>query len=467
MKNFMNENFLLSNETAQNLYHCYAKKLPIADYHCHIDPQEIAKDKEFQNITEIWLKADHYKWRLMRSNGVDERYITGTASDWEKFQKWSESLERSVGNPLYHWSHLELKRYFGYDKELNSDTAKEVWEICNQKIRESKMSAQTLIKQSNVTVIGTTDDPIDDLRWHKEIAEDSKFDVRVLPMWRPDRIIGIEKPDYPEYLAQLGQASGMVIDTFASLKRALIIRLDYFEAHGCTGSDHGLLFIPCEIADEKVIKTIFSKRLNYQEMSYREEMQFKTACLLFLGKEYARRNWVMQLHFGVTRNNNSRLFEQIGADTGFDSIYNRVPIEQLSTFLDTLNKEKQLPKTIIYSLNPTDNAAIEAIIGCFQEGPVRGKIQHGSAWWFNDHEEGMREQMISLANLGILGNFVGMLTDSRSFLSYARHEYFRRILCDLIGRWIETGRYPDSERAGKLIADICYNNTNNYFNFNV
>jgi len=468
MKKFMDEDFLLSNGAAWDLYHTYAEKLPIIDYHCHISPREIAEDKTFDTITELWLSGDHYKWRLMRSNGIDEKYITGDASDRKKFQKWVISLERAIGNPLYHWSHLELKRYFGYEGDLNVKTAEEVWTFCNQKIKECRMSARTLIKQSNVTVIGTTDDPIDELKWHESIAADDTFDVQVRPMWRPDQAISIEKSDYLDYIKQLSEAADITINSFQTFKQALSVRLDYFEEHGCTGSDHGLLYVPAEFADKTVIETIFVKRLNGEMLTSKEEMQFKTACLLFLGREYAKRHWVMQLHVGATRNNNSRLFKSIGADTGFDSIYNRVPLEQMSSFLNALNKEQLLPKTIIYSLNPTDNAAIGTIIGCFQESGARGKIQQGSAWWFNDHEAGMRAQMTSLANLGVLGNFAGMLTDSRSFLSYTRHEYFRRILCDIIGSWVETGRYPaDMERVGKLVEDICYHNVNEYFNFQV
>lgn len=466
MEEFMNEDFLLSNEIAIQLYHNYAEKVPIIDYHCHINPQEIAEDKVFKNITEIWLGGDHYKWRLMRSNGVAEKDITGDAADKEKFIKWAETLERAIGNPLYHWSHLELKRYFGYDGVLNSETAEMVWEWCNRKLKEERLTAREFIRKSNVDVIGTTDDPVDDLKWHERIAADKAFDVRVIPMWRPDRAVCLEKPDYLEYIRQLSKSAEVDILSFDDFKKAVITRLDYFESRGCTGSDHGLLYIPYEPADDSDVADIFLKRLSGEEISDQEELQFKTACMLFLGREYAKRNWVMQLHFGVTRNNNTRMYESIGADTGFDAIYNRVPMEQLASYLNALNEMKSLPRTIVYSLNPADNAAIGSMIGCFQESGCRGKLQHGSAWWFNDHETGMREQMASLANLGILGNFIGMLTDSRSFLSYTRHEYFRRVLCDMVGTWIETGRYlADEKRAGKLIEDICYFNAKEYFHF--
>lgn len=468
MKKFMDEEFVLSNETARVLYKEYAKKMPIIDYHCHINPQEIAEDRKFENITELWLNADHYKWRLMRSNGIEEKYITGEAPDREKFQKWAETLERSMGNPLYHWSHLELQRYFGYNGDLNGDTAQGVWDFCNKQIKETKMSARKIMEESKVTLIGTTDDPIDDLRWHKIIAEDKSFPIQVLPMWRPDKAVSIEKPDYLDYLKQLEAASGIRITSFDTLKQAIISRLVYFDKNGCVGSDHGLLYIPYQIATETELEAIMTKRLSKNKITELEEMQFKTACLLFLGEEYAKRNWVMQLHVGVTRNNNRRLFGQIGADTGFDGIYNRVPMEEMSAFLNALNEKEYLPKTIIYSLNPGDNAAIGSMIGCFQEAGAKGKIQQGSAWWFNDHETGIREQLTSFANLSVLGNFIGMLTDSRSFLSYTRHEYFRRILCDLIGTWVETGRYPNNpERIGKMVQDICYNNTKEYFNFQI
>lgn len=468
MKSFMDENFILSNETAQILYHGYAKETPIIDYHCHISPQEIAEDKCFENITELWLGGDHYKWRLMRSNGVEEKYITGDGSAWEKFREWAGTLERAIGNPLFHWSHLELKRYFDYDGVLNRDTAKEVWKLCNEKITNGNMSAKWLVRKSNVKVIGTTDDPIDSLEWHQIIAKDTSFQTKVLPMWRPDRAVGIEKTEYLAYLGMLGEVAGIEIHSFAELKKALKRRLDYFDACGCTGSDHGMLYVPYQMAEDSVVEEIFRKRQNNQEISNIEELQFKTACLLFLGEEYKKRNWVMQLHIGVTRDNNELLFAKLGADTGFDSIYNRVPLEQLSSFLNKLNKTDSLPRVIIYSLNPNDNATIGTLMGCFQDAGTRGKVQHGSAWWFNDHEAGMREQMTSLANLGVLGNFIGMLTDSRSFLSYTRHEYFRRILCDMVGNWIETGRYPaDVKKAGQLITDICYNNVNQYFGFQV
>lgn len=468
MKKFMDQDFLLSTETAKILYHEYAEKTPILDYHCHINPQEIAEDRHFDNITQVWLGGDHYKWRQMRSNGVEERYITGDASDREKFQKWAETLEKAIGNPLYHWSHLELKNYFGYEGALNGDTAEEVWNICNEKLAKPEMSARGIMKASGVTLICTTDDPIDDLRWHKIIKEDETFDIQVLPAWRPDRAVSIEKPDFVDYTKQLAEVAGVEIKTFADWKCAMTKRMEFFNEMGCKASDHGLLYIPYVEATEAEVDAIFVKRFAGEGLSEDEEMKFKTACMLYLGKEYKRLDWGMQLHFGVTRNNNTKMFKKIGADTGFDGIYNRVPITELASYLDALCMEDQLPKTVLYSLNPTDNASIGTLLGCFQESDAVGKIQQGSAWWFNDHKTGMTEQMLSLANLGLLGNFIGMLTDSRSFLSYTRHEYFRRILCELVGNLVENGEYPwDQERVGAMIKNISYNNSVRYFGFSL
>ncbi|MEG1945777.1 MAG: glucuronate isomerase [Lachnospiraceae bacterium] len=466
MKPFMNQDFLLSTDTAKALYYDYAAKTPVLDYHCHINPQEIAEDKQFENITQIWLGTDHYKWRQMRSNGVEEKYITGNASDREKFQKWAETMEKAIGNPLYHWSHLELKSYFGYEGVLNGDTAEEVWNLCNAKLQEAGLSVRGIIKSSNVTLICSTDDPVDDLKWHKVIAENKDITTKVLPAWRPDRAVSIEKQDFVEYLETLGDAAGIQIDSFKTWKVAMSNRMEFFHEMGCKTSDHGLLYIPFLTAEEGEIEGIFADRLKGKAVSKAQEKKFKTAAMLYLGKEYHRLNWVMQLHFGVTRNTNTRMFQAIGADAGFDGIYNRVSITELSAYLDGLCKDNILPKTVLYSLNPTDNVAIGAMMGCFQESGAAGKIQHGSAWWFHDNKTGMIEQMTSLANLGLLGNFVGMLTDSRSFLSYTRHEYFRRILCELIGGWVENGEYPaDMECLGKMITNICYNNAVEYFGF--
>lgn len=466
MKTFMDKDFLLETETARTLYHEYTAKMPIIDYHCHINPQEIAEDKKFENITQVWLGGDHYKWRQMRSNGVEEKYITGDASDREKFQKWAETLEKAIGNPLYHWSHLELQRYFGYHGALNGDTAEEVWNLCNAKLQEDGMSARNLIRQSNVMLVCTTDDPVDSLHWHEVIAADESFEVKVLPAWRPDKAMNLEKPDYLDYLKKLEDVSERKIDSFAALIEALRKRMDYFAKRGCCVSDHGLEYVMYAPASAEEVEAIFSKRLAGQSVSREDELKFKTAFMVALGKEYHKKNWVMQLHYGVKRDNNGLVFGKLGPDAGIDCINNYAPSAQMADYLNALAVTDELPKTILYSLNPADNAAIGTIIGCFQDSSVAGKIQQGSAWWFNDHKQGMIDQMTSLASLGLLGNFIGMLTDSRSFLSYTRHEYFRRIMCNLIGGWVENGEYPaDEKRLGRMVQDISYNNTKNYFGF--
>ncbi len=466
MKPFMDEDFLLSNETAKTLYHNYAKQVPIIDYHCHINPQEIAEDRQFDTITQVWLGGDHYKWRQMRTNGIDEKFITGDASDYEKFEKWAATLQKAIGNPLYHWSHLELQRYFDYKKPLSPATAEEVWDVCNKKLADPSMTVRNIIRQSNVETICTTDDPIDSLEWHKKIAEDETFDVKVLPAWRPDKAMNLEKPEYLDYLAKLSAVSGVKIDSFAALCEALKIRMDFFASMGCLVSDHALEYVMYKPATAEEIEAIFAKRLAGTAPTALEELQFKTAFMNFVGKEYHRLGWVMQLHYGTKRDNNVFRYNQLGPDTGYDCINSYSSSAELAAFLNSLNATDQLPKTIIYSLNPTDNAAIGTVLGCFQDSSCVGKIQQGSAWWFNDHKTGMTEQMTSLANLSLLANFVGMLTDSRSFLSYTRHEYFRRILCNLIGTWVENGEYPnDIEFLGKMVQDISYYNTKNYFGF--
>ncbi|MGN0288234.1 MAG: glucuronate isomerase [Lachnospiraceae bacterium] len=464
MKAFLDEDFLLSTETAKRLYHEYAKKLPIVDYHCHINPREIYENRRFENITQLWLEADHYKWRLMRSNGVEEDYITGKASDWEKFEQWAKTLELAIGNPLYHWSHLELKRYFGYQGHLCGETAKEVWELCNEKLKGEEFSARGIIERSKVQLLCTTDDPADTLEWHERLKEEESFKVQVLPTWRPDRALSLEKTDYLDYLQKLEKASGEKIASYNDLLEALRIRMDFFAEMGCRISDHGLAYVYYAPAAGQQIEEIFAKRLAGELPSKEEEAQFKTAFLIAMGKEYCRRGWAMQLHFGVKRDNSRRVFSKLGADAGIDCISNYTPSDQLASFLDSLDITRELPKTILYSLNPVDNAAIGTVIGCFQTSSTPGKIQQGSAWWFNDHKAGMQEQMTSLANLGVLGNFIGMLTDSRSFVSYTRHEYFRRILCDLMGGWVEKGEYPADEKSlERIIKGICYNNAVRYF----
>lgn len=467
MKQFMDKDFLLSNETAKTLYHDYAAKMPIIDYHCHINPAEIAENKQFKNITEVWLSGDHYKWRAMRSNGVDEKYITGDATDREKFQKWAETLPKAIGNPLYHWTHLELRKYFGYEGVLNGETAEEVWNLCNEKLQSGKLNVRDIIDMSDVKVICTTDDPVDNLEYHKQIAADSTCNVKVLPAWRPDKAVNIEKETFAAYIRHLAEVSEIAITNLESLFVALNLRLDFFHNMGCRASDHGLDYVLFNAASAEEVDAIFKKALAGETVSYDEMEKYKTALLVFFGEAYAKRGWVMQLHYGAIRDNNKDMFAKLGPDTGFDCINTRNCAEGTAAFLNALQVKGQLPKTIIYSLNPNDNASIGTIIGCFQCSEVAGKIQQGSAWWFNDTKQGMIEQMTSLANLSVLGNFVGMLTDSRSFLSYTRHDYFRRILCNLLGTWVENGEYPaDMTALGQIVSDISFNNTNKYFGFN-
>ena len=465
MKQFMDKDFLLSTDMAKTLYHQYAETMPVLDYHCHINPQEIYEDRKFDNITQVWLGGDHYKWRQMRTNGVDEKYVTGDGSDREKFQAWAETMPKLIGNPLYHSSHLELRRYFGYDGYLNGDTAEEVWNLCNAKLQEDSMTVRGLIKQSGVTLICTTDDPVDTLEWHQKIAADDTFDVQVLPAWRPDKAMNVEKPTFAPYIAQLSQVSGIAVTDLASLKDALKNRMEYFAANGCSVSDHALEYVMYAPASDEEVDAILKRGLKGEAISKEDELKYKTAFMLFVARQYAKMNWVMQIHYGCKRDNNAYMFEKLGADTGYDCINNYAPSAQMADFLNELSATNDIPKTILYSLNPNDNASIASIIGCFQ-GDVPGKIQQGSAWWFNDHKLGMIEQMSELANLGCLGNFVGMLTDSRSFLSYTRHEYFRRILCELFGSWVENGEYPaDMKALESMVRGISYNNAVKYFGF--
>lgn len=466
MQSFMNEDFLLNTDTAKTLYHDFAEHMPIVDYHCHINPKEIYEDRKFENITQVWLGEDHYKWRQMRSNGIDEKFITGNATDREKFQVWAETLEKLIGNPLYHWSHLELRKYFGYEGHLCGETAEEVWNLCNAKLQEEGMTVRGLIRQSDVKLICTTDDPVDSLEWHEKIAADSTFAVQVLPAWRPDKAMNVEKAAFPEYIAVLSQVSGVEIVDFETLKEALKNRMAFFQNHGCLVSDHALEYVMYAPADEAEINRIMAKSLRHETITREEELKFKTAFMLFMAKEYHKMGWAMQLHYGCKRDNNAYMFDQLGADTGFDCINNYAPSAQLADFLNALSGTGEIPKTIIYSLNPNDNAAIGTILGCFQGAGTAGKLQQGSAWWFNDHLSGMTDQLTSLANLGCLGNFIGMLTDSRSFLSYTRHDYFRRILCRLIGGWVEEGMYPlDISALEKIVKGICYHNAVKYFSF--
>ncbi len=462
----INDNFILKSETARQLYNDYAKDLPIIDYHCHINPKEIAENHKFKNITEAWLGGDHYKWRLIRSNGIAENEITGNADDKTKFDRFAEMLPKAIGNPMYHWTHLELKKYFGYDGALSKDTADEVWELCNAALKCDNMSAKGLINASNVAVIGTTDDPTDDLCWHKKIKEDKSFKTIVAPSFRPDKAVNIDKPGFCEYITKLSEVCGFEIKTVEDVKKALTKRLEYFVENGCRASDHGLDYAVYAEVDETALNGILERALRGENITQPEADAYKTAIVLHMGKEYAKNDVVMQIHYGALRNTNSKMFEKLGPDTGFDCISVKDCGKELSQFLNALEKENLLPKTILYSLNPGDNAMLDTFLGAFQGTEIAGKIQHGSAWWFSDTKRGMEEQLKSLADLSLLGNFVGMLTDSRSFLSYTRHDYFRRILCNLIGQWVEDGEYPNDQKALKeIIEGICYYNAKKYFGF--
>ena len=467
MRKFMDEDFLLQNEPAKKLYHDFSEKMPILDYHCHISPREIAEDRHFETITQVWLGGDHYKWRLMRSFGIDEKYITGNASDEEKFVTFAKCLEKAVGHPLYHWAHLELKKYFGYDKPLTAGNAKEVYDHCNKVLQSPDMSVRKLIKMSNVTLICTTDDPVDTLEWHDKIREDASFDVKVLPAWRPDKAKNITKPEFVSYIDTLSEVSGVKVDSFASLKEALKVRLDFFGSKGCTVTDHALEYVMYRPATEEEVEAIFAKRLSGKELSKEEDLKYQTAFMLFEGEEIAKRGWVMQLHFGCKRDNNTPKFEKLGPDTGYDTIDAYYPMGEMADFLNALHSKNVLPKTILYSLNPNDNKIINTTLGCFCEAPFIAKVQQGSAWWFNDSKFGMEEQLRCVAESSNLSGFVGMLTDSRSFTSYTRHEYFRRILCNYLGTLVENGEYPEEglDVLGQIVSDISYNNAVRYFDF--
>lgn len=464
MKKFMDADFLLSTPTAKTLYCDYAKDMPIVDYHCHINPQEIYEDRRFTNITQMWLEGDHYKWRLMRSNGIDERLITGDSTDKEKFIAFASALPRAIGNPMYHWCHLELRNYFGYEGDLNEDSAEEVWALCIERLKSPEMSVRGLIRKSNVAFIGTTDDPTDTLEWHEKLKAEPIDGLTVAPSFRPDKLVGIDKPVWLACVEKLSAVCGTPINDIDSLEKAILQRMQRFAQLGCRAADHGMdyvCFVPCskEKANEIMQKAAAGKALSVPEAE-----MFKTYLTVFCARQYVRLGWVLQIHYNCMRGPNSTMLLRLGPDTGFDCVNTANCVGALVSLLDTLFAEELLPRTVIYSLNGAENAAIDTIIGSFQGTEARLKIQHGSAWWFNDTKQGMIDQMTSLANLSVLGNFIGMLTDSRSFLSYARHEYFRRILCELVGGLIENGEYPaDLSRAGALVSDICYNNAKSYF----
>ncbi|MGM0880183.1 MAG: glucuronate isomerase [Bacillota bacterium] len=468
MKPFMDENFLLSNETAIRLYHDFAKDMPIIDYHCHLSPQQIYENTSFANLTEAWLYGDHYKWRAMRANGVEERYVTGGegVTDYERFEAWAKTVPQTIGNPLYQWSHLELRRYFDVYELINEKNAPAIWEQVNQKLAEGSYKARDLIKMSGVEVICTTDDPVDSLEYHIAIKQLEDFNVQVLPSFRPDKALEINRAPFLEWVGKLSAAASRTIDNYDALLEALEARVKFFDEVGCKVSDHALDFVAYAETTRAEAAAIFAKALNGETVSLEEEKQYKTYTLLFLGRLYAERGWAMQFHINAARNNSSRMLGKLGPDTGFDSINDSAVAYPLVKLLDALDSDDALPKTIVYSLNAKDNDVLGSIIGSFQGGGVPGKIQLGSAWWFNDTKNGMLDQMNALANLGLLSRFVGMLTDSRSFLSYTRHEYFRRLLCNLLGEWVENGEAPhDMELLGDMVQNISYRNAKAYFGF--
>ncbi|NWA22072.1 glucuronate isomerase [Serratia liquefaciens] len=465
MATFLNEDFLLGSEFARRLYHDYAAEQPIFDYHCHLPPEQIAENTRFKNLYEIWLKGDHYKWRAMRTNGVAERLCTGDAGDREKFDAWAATVPHTLGNPLYHWTHLELRRPFGItDALLSPATADDIWQRGNALLAQDDFRARGIMQQMNVKMVGTTDDPVDDLRHHKAIAADSSFDIKVLPSWRPDKAFNIDAPGFNDYLQKLEAAADIHIGRFSALCDALKKRMDHFAAHGCKVADHALDVVVYGEADEAALDAILTARLSGKLPAPEQSAQFKSAVLLFLAAEYQRREWVQQYHIGALRNNNSRMLASIGPDIGFDSINDRPLAEPLSRLLDAQARQGGLPKTILYCLNPRDNEVIATMVGNFQGEGTPGKMQFGSGWWFNDQKDGMQRQMTQLAQLGLLSRFVGMLTDSRSFLSYTRHEYFRRILCQMMGRWVADGEAPaDIALLGEMVKNICFDNAKNYF----
>ena len=462
----IHDDFLLSTETARQLYHGYAEKMPIIDYHCHLNPEEIAVDAEFENVTQLWLSGDHYKWRLMRNCGISEKYITGDGTDREKFLAWAKVLEKCVGNPLYHWSMLELTRYFDWEETLTASNGEAAWQHCNRVIREKHLSPRTIMEQSGVELICTTDNPEDDLRWHKRIREDQNFEITVLPAFRPDRVFKIEAGDFGFYVGALGARFSRTITTYRDLVDVLHLSIEYFNRSGCRTSDHGLDAIPFRPAGEREIETVFQKGLRGEALTEEEKESYRTALLLELAETYAHQDWVMQLHYGASRNNNGPMFKRLGPDTGYDSISGNKSANHLAELFNLMESRGILPKTVVYSLDPSDNAMIDTVCGCYHQEGVRGKVQHGSAWWFNDHLDGMRQQLSELATHSVLANFIGMLTDSRSLRSSTRHEYFRRVLCQLLGEWVEAGYYPDDRRLlGKMVEDISYYNTLEFFGF--
>lgn len=475
MKEFMDRDFLLENETAKHLFHDYAEDMPLVDYHCHISPKEIYENRRFEDLVQVWLGGknpdgtyfgDHYKWRVMRSNAVPEEYITGDKPNEERMQKFAEALELAIGNPMYHWCNLELRKFFGYDEYLTPENASEVYRMASEKLgTDPNMTVRGLIEQSRVAMIGTTDDPVDSLEWHIKIAEDPSISVKVYPSYRPDKAINITKPGFAEYVGKLAASVGKdELRSCEEVCEALVKRLEFFHELGCRASDHGLDYIPFKKVSLEEANEAFRKAMKGEELSLDEAEGYQTTVLLCLGRAYHKYDIAMQLHYSCYRNANTRMYKLLGPDTGYDVISQNDCGVSIARFLDALDESGECPKTILYSLNPADNDQLATILGAFQGTEVPGKIQLGSAWWFNDTRSGMEAQIRSLANLGILGNFVGMLTDSRSFLSYARHDYFRRIFCNMLGNWVENGEYPNDEKAlQRIVEGVCYNNAARYF----
>jgi len=466
MSAFISDDFLLQTDFARRLYHGFAVKMPIIDYHCHLSPQDIAVDRQFENMTQIWLAGDHYKWRAMRTLGVDEKYITGAAGDKEKFDKWAEVVPHTMRNPLYHWTHLELARYFGFTELLNPESSARAWSHCNQALKTPVAKTRQLLTRMNVEVICTTDDPTDSLEYHKKVKAD-KFDILLLPAFRPDKSFAVDDPEtYKTYIAKLSAASGAAINSFDDLILALDKRAEYFHSMGGRLSDHGLEQLYFEKRSPHNPEQVFKLVMAGTKPDKSQSSAFKYHVLLALGKMYHKRGWTQQFHLGALRNTNSRMLRQLGPDTGFDSIGDFTQGEAMSGFFNELDNTDQLAKTILYNLNPGDNELMATMIGNYNDGSIKGKMQFGSAWWFLDQKDGMEKQINTLSNMGLLSCFIGMLTDSRSFLSFPRHEYFRRILCNLIGNDVENGELPRDEKwLGQLVSDVCYNNAKNYFNF--
>lgn len=467
MKKFLDQNFLLNTNTAQQLYHKHAAAMPIIDYHCHLPPDQIANDINFNNLTHVWLYGDHYKWRAMRTNGIDESYCTGNKSDYEKFEKWAATVPYTVRNPLYHWTHLELQRYFDVNDLLNERTARKIYDACTEKLQSKEYSVRNLLRKMNVKVVCTTDDPVDSLEHHKKIKDDG-FEIKILPAYRPDKAMNADDATaFNDYVSKLEAAAGTSIGSYNEYLDALKKCHDFFATMGCSVSDHGLEQVYAEEYTEAEIKAAFDKVRSGKQLSAEEKLKFKSAMLYQFAIWDQEKGWVQQYHLGALRNNNSRKMHQLGADTGWDSIGDFSQGRALAKFFDRLDANDKLAKTIIYNLNPADNELMATMIGNFNDGSFAGKVQFGSAWWFLDQKDGMIRQMNALSNMGLLSRFVGMLTDSRSFLSYPRHEYFRRLLCNLFGDEIENGELPEEETEwiGKIVENICYNNAKQYFNW--